>query len=124
MHVILGGRFQGKHSYAQKLYSHFPAVSDLERSNSLAPGLVVNVHLGIRRLLTEGADVSSFFTENLQVLRQCVILCTEIGSGIVPLDPFGRLWRDQTGKVYQFLAAQADIVDRVFAGLALRLKGG
>ena len=124
MHVILGGRHQGKYSYAHKLYTHFTAVSDLEVSNSLAPGLVLNVHLGVRRLLSEGEDVSAFFSENLHSLRQCVILCTEIGSGIVPLDPFGRLWRDQTGKVYQFLAAQADIVDRVFAGLALRLKGG
>ena len=124
MHVILGGRFQGKRAYAERLYSHFPAVSDLEDSNSLAPGLVVNVHLGIRRLLTEGADVSSFFTENLQVLRQCVILCTEIGGGIVPVDAFARKWRDETGRVYQYLAAEAEIVDRVFAGLVLRLKGG
>ena len=124
MHVILGGRFQGKHSYAQKLYSHCPAVSDLERSNSLAPGLVVNVHLGIRRLLTEGADVCSFFAENLPVLKQCVILCEEIGCGIVPVDAFARKWRDETGRVYQYLAAEAEIVDRVFAGLPLRLKGG
>lgn len=122
--MILGGRFQGKRAYAERLYSHFPAVSDFEESNSLAPGLVVNVHLGIRRLLTEGADVSSFFTENLQVLRQCIILCTEIGGGIVPVDAFARKWRDETGRVYQYLAAEAEIVDRVFAGLVLRLKGG
>lgn len=124
MHVILGGRFQGKHAYAQKLYPHFPAVSDLARSNTLAPGLVVNVHLGVRRLLVEGEDVSSFFAENLSLLRQCVILCEEIGGGIIPVDAFDRQWRDETGRVYQYLAAEADTVDRVFAGLALRLKGG
>ena len=124
MHVILGGRFQGKRAYAQKLYTHFPAVSDLEDSNSLTPGLVVNVHLGVRRLLVQGENVCGFFAENLPILRQCVILCEEIGGGIVPVDAFGRLWRDETGKVYQFLAAEAEIVDRVFAGLALRLKGG
>ena len=116
MHVILGGRCQGKRAYAERLYSHFPAVSNLEHDNSLSPGLVVNVHLGIRRLLLD-------FAERLSVLRQCVILCEEIGGGIVPVDAFGRLWRDETGRVYQYLASEADIVDRVFAGLVLRLKG-
>ena len=123
MHVILGGRCQGKRAYAERLYSHFPAVSDLEHNNSLSPGLVVNVHLGIRRLLLDGENVSAFFAERLSVLRQCVILCEEIGGGIVPVDAFGRKWRDETGRVYQYLASEADIVDRVFAGLALRLKG-
>ena len=32
-------------------------------------------------------------------------------------------WADETGKIYQFLANEAEIVDRVFAGLAIRLKG-
>ena len=122
--MILGGRYQGKRAYAEKLYKHFPAISDLEDSNAISPGLVVNVHLGVRRLLKDGEDVCGFFAENLHTLRQCVILCEEIGGGIVPLDAFRRLWRDETGRVYQYLTAEADIVDRVFAGLALRIKGG
>ncbi len=123
MHVILGGRYQGKRSYAERLYSHFPAVSDLKSSNMIVPGLVVNVHLGVRRLLTQHTDPCGFFTQRLSVLRECVILCEEICGGIVPVDEFGRLWRDETGRVYQYLAANADIVERVFAGLVLRLKG-
>ena len=47
----------------------------------------------------------------------------EICGGVVPSDSFGRKWRDETGKLYQYLANESDIVDRVFAGLALRLKG-
>ena len=124
MHVILGGRYQGKRAYAEKLYTNFPAVSDLEHDSKIFPGLVVNVHLGVRRLIADGQDVRAFFESRLTVLRQCVIICEEIGGGIVPVDAFGRLWRDETGRLYQFLAAEAETVDRVFAGLALRLKGG
>ena len=118
MHVILGGRYQGKRAYAEGLYGEFPAVSDLEQSNAIVPGLVVNVHLGIRRGLRE-----EFFLLRLGVLRECVVICEEVGGGIIPLDPAERSWRDETGKVYQLLAREADIVDRIFAGLALRLKG-
>ena len=51
-----------------------------------------------------------------------VIICDEIGAGVVPLDKFERRWRDETGLLYQALVREADRVDRVWAGLALRLK--
>ena len=44
MHVILGGKYQGKRAYAEKLYGKFSDVSDLEHSDTIIPGLVVNVH--------------------------------------------------------------------------------
>ena len=116
--MILGGRYQGKHAYAEGLYGEFSAVSNLEHNDAIVPGLVMNVHLGVKRGLR-----CEFFEERLEVLRECVILCTEVGSGIIPADPFERTWRDETGRVYQLLAHEADIVDRIFAGLALRLKG-
>ena len=47
----------------------------------------------------------------------------EIGSGIVPLEPSDREWRDETGRVYTLLARQADTVERVWAGCVQRLKG-
>lgn len=123
MHVILGGRYQGKLDYAKKLYGSFTAISDLEHSKIINPGLVVNVHLGVRKLLNENISPHEFFASNLEILRQCVIICDEICGGVVPIDKFGRLWRDETGKIYQLLAHEAEIVDRIFAGLALRLKG-
>ncbi|MBQ7154499.1 MAG: bifunctional adenosylcobinamide kinase/adenosylcobinamide-phosphate guanylyltransferase [Synergistaceae bacterium] len=118
MHVIIGGKFQGKRAYAERLYGKFRHVSDLELSDTIIPGLVVNVHMGVKRGL--GCD---YFAERISVLRKCVIICTEICGGIVPIDEASRRWRDETGRLYQTLAREAEIVDRVFAGLALRLKG-
>lgn len=123
MHVILGGRYQGKRAYAYRLYGSFKSVCDLEHDNAIMPGLVVNVHLCVKRLLDVNADITGFFTERLEQLRECVIICEEIGSGVVPVEKSARLWRDETGRIYQLLAGEADIVDRVFAGLSMRLKG-
>ncbi|MBQ9434040.1 MAG: bifunctional adenosylcobinamide kinase/adenosylcobinamide-phosphate guanylyltransferase [Synergistaceae bacterium] len=127
MHLILGGRYQGKLSYAKRLYREFAAVYDLgqEHPESISmSGLIVNVHLGVKRLLMEGRAGREFFASRLEILRESVIIGEEICGGIVPVDEFGRSWRDETGKVYQLLAGEAEIVDRVFAGLVLRIKGG
>ena len=116
----------GKRNYALKLYGTFPAVYDLERDNPCdmaGPCLIANLHEGAKTLLHAGINPSEYFAGKIDVLRECVITCDEIGGGVVPMDSFMRKWRDETGRLCQYLAGEADIVDRVFAGLAVRLKG-
>ena len=126
MHLIIGGRYMGKRVYAEKLYGNFEIVYNLESEqaeNIISAGLIINLHMGIKSLLVRNIDAMNFFASRLNILRSSVIIGDEISSGIIPVDKFERKWRDETGKVYQFLASEAEIVDRIFAGLALRLKG-
>lgn len=51
-----------------------------------------------------------------------IILYTEVGSGLVPVDETDRLHRETSGRLSILLAEQADEVYRVVAGLAKRLK--
>lgn len=51
-----------------------------------------------------------------------MILCDEIGCGVVPLDPTEREWREVTGRICCKLAEKAERVDRIFCGLNMRLK--
>lgn len=127
MHLILGGRYQGKLSYANKLYTSFPAIYDLEHEHPESIktcGLIVNIHLGARRLLEENIAPCEFFVSKLDILKDSVIIGEEICGGIVPADEFLRKWCDETGRLYQFLAGEAEVVDRIFAGLGMRIKGG
>ena len=127
MHIILGGKYQGKLSYANKLYTNFPVIYNLEHEHPesiKAPALIMNIHLGVKKLLMENIAPYEFFMSRLNILRHSVIICEEMCGGIVPADEFSRLWRDEKGRLYQLLAREADIADRIFAGLALRLKGG
>ena len=55
--------------------------------------------------------------------RRVVIVSNEVGMGIVPESGLGRMFRDYAGWLNQALAAEADAVVLLVAGLPLTLKG-
>ena len=118
----------GKRSYAEKLYKNFDFVYDLENENleniknHSGLILILNLQAGVKNLLQKNQNVLETFENKLEILRNSILTGDEISSGVIPVSKFERQWRDETGKLYQFLAGEADIVDRIFAGLPLRLK--
>ena len=51
-----------------------------------------------------------------------VCVSNEVGLGIVPATKLGREFRDAAGRLNQFIAAQADRVEFIAAGLPITLK--
>lgn len=51
-----------------------------------------------------------------------VIVTNEVGLGLVPENPLGRLFRDLAGKANQLVAAEADEVWLMVCGIAQRIK--
>ena len=52
-----------------------------------------------------------------------IIVSNEVGLGLVPPNPLGRVYRDALGHANQMLARHADEVYMMFAGIPLKLKG-
>ena len=64
------------------------------------------------------------FLEALRIVPASVVLVSnEVGSGVVPPYPAGRIFRDALGELNQKVAAIADNVVLMMAGLPWALKG-
>lgn len=57
------------------------------------------------------------------LLGKDVVICNEVGSGVVPAEPEERDWREAAGRLSCRLAKEAQAVVRVYYGIATVLKG-
>lgn len=83
--------------------------------------------LWLTNILLADRDIDAETETLLTALATCpapiVIVSNEVGWGIVPENALARAFRDHQGRLNQRLAAQADTVITVIAGLPLALKG-
>ena len=114
MVLILGGFGAGKRAYAKTLGFSDADMSDDPYAD--APVLVA-LEAAVK------ADPASEEALLPHLLQKKLVLCREIGSGVVPMDPKEREWRETTGRLCITLAERADAVVRVVCGIPTVLKG-
>jgi adenosylcobinamide kinase/adenosylcobinamide-phosphate guanylyltransferase len=68
------------------------------------------------------AEITALVEAQLAGGWRLIVVTQEVGMGIVPVTPLGRVFRDALGRANQQLAARADEVFLLVAGLPLRLK--
>jgi adenosylcobinamide kinase/adenosylcobinamide-phosphate guanylyltransferase len=92
-----------------------------------APALVDCLTLWLSNLMLAGADIDAEMEHLDEALAAAaapvVMVANEVGSGIVPDHPLGRRFRDMQGVLNQRIAARADRVVFMVAGLPLAIKG-
>lgn len=90
------------------------------------PVLVDCLTLWLSNLMLAEADLDAAQAELEAALRArtgpVVLVSNEVGAGIVPATSLGRRFRDAQGVLNQRMAALADHVELVVAGIPLRLK--
>ena len=110
MELDIGGYKQEKLKYVLTKYP--------DAENRVYNGL----HLWIREMLQEGQDAESEVIRYIEENPDCILICDEIGNGIVPVDAFERMYREQVGRILIEVAKRADRVERVICGLGQRIK--
>lgn len=91
--------------------------------------LVSNIMLRLSDAPDPAAAAAAVQTELTVLLQTCqdhgathIVVSNEVGLGLVPDNPLGRLYRDLLGRANQTLAAQAEAVYFMVAGLAVDVK--
>lgn len=120
MILIIGGAYQGKLEYAMNTFH-------------LTEGDIFTCRDGeidfsrrcidrIQEFTRTNPDPIRFFSEHRAAWTDSILICQDIFCGVVPMGAENRVWRQNTGRLCQYLAGQADQVIRIFCGLEQRLK--
>lgn len=126
MVFIIGGRYQGKLDFAREKYGL--SDGDIQICDGSTQALdpsrrcVAYVERWALNRLRAGADPVAELEALLPELESAVVISTDISSGVVPVDPLMRTWREASGRVNALFAARASEVWRLFCGLPQRLK--
>ena len=69
-----------------------------------------------------GAVISALLAHGRENTRSLILVSNEVGMGLVPPYPLGRAYRDILGRVNARIAAEADAVLLMLAGLPIEVK--
>jgi len=128
MELYIGGCAQGKLDYVKTLYPAslvFENTDDLKNNRKDGVKILNHLHLIIKQKLISGMENEAIELEIMQLAEKIpdlVIICNEIGNGIVPMDESERFYREFTGRLLIKIAAKADRVVRILCGLPQIIK--
>lgn len=125
MDMIIGGAFQGKTAYAMEHYPHVESwikggeATEEELKNAQG---VLDFQEYIKKELAAGREVSHLAGMLLSDNPKLVLVCQEVGYGVVPVDAFERKYREAVGRVCTELASGAKRVTRIVCGIGTVIK--
>ena len=126
MIIIIGGAFQGKKQYAERVTGipgdQMTDGADCSLEEIYSCQCLYHFHEWIRARLQEDRDMSHLEEELLRVNPDIVLISNELGYGVVPVDAFDRKYREAVGRICTKMAAAAKRVVRVTCGIGTVIK--
>ena len=124
MILVIGGAYNGKLNFVQE---HFNiSKSDICFCNDgnidLSKKVIYKFHEYIYIQRKNGNNPIDEIYKLKEELRDKIVICDDISSGIVPLKEEERVWREDNGRCLQILSKEANIIYRVFCGIPTLIK--
>lgn len=124
MILVIGGAWQGKEAYVKN-----ELIGERRDAPEKEEYVIENAyHLKIREQMEAGEEPLEAAKALLEAERAngkrtvLVVICDEVGCGVVPMDAFERAWREKVGRVCCYFAKEAQQVIRVVCGVGNRIK--
>ncbi|MGI6006875.1 MAG: bifunctional adenosylcobinamide kinase/adenosylcobinamide-phosphate guanylyltransferase [Ruminococcus sp.] len=125
MKLVIGGAFQGKVDYSRERYGIdlWADGRSCQWDEIFRTKGVHHFHEYIKRMLKEGKETSDLVERLAERNPDIVIVSTELGYGVVPVEAFDREYRETTGRICTKVAAISSEVIRVVCGIGQVIKG-
>jgi len=114
MILVVGSKGSGKTDFIKSL-----GYSESQITDAVTDGRPVVNHL--EELVFEQPDCVDWILPML--LEKEVVICCEVGSGIIPALRSERIKREATGRLCILLAREAEVVVRMVCGIPRVIKG-
>lgn len=122
MILVIGGANQGKLLYTMKKWGVAQTQLSTDFENAENARVFHNFQQAVQNSLNAGEDPIKKLEYLLACNPELIVLCDEVGCGVVPMDREERIWRETVGRLCCRMAERADEVYRVFCGIPMRLK--
>ena len=122
MILVIGGANQGKLLYTMKKWGVAQTQLSTDFENAENARVFHNFQQAVQNSLNAGEDPIKKLEYLLTCNPELIVLCDEVGCGVVPMDREERIWRETVGRLCCRMAERADEVYRVFCGIPMRLK--
>ena len=124
MEFYIGGYAQGKLDYVLQIHEGEKLkVVEREVKDSSGERIVWNhFHLWVKEMVEKGENPQQRVMDFIEKNKDCIIICDEVGNGIVPVQQSERTYRACLGRIQTQIAAKAERVDRILCGIGQRLK--
>ena len=120
MILIIGGAYQGKLDFAKDTFG----ITDEEVF--ICGGEEIDFFkrciYKIEEFTAHNEDPIGYFEAHREAWQDSILILQDIFCGVVPMGAENRAWRQNTGRLAQYLSKEANQVSRIFCGLEQRLK--
>ena len=114
MELYVGGAWQGKLEYVLKKYKKERTSGcrqDIECVKESEPAVVQG-----------GRELGGFVSWLCGVNPDVIIICDEVGSGIIPADKNERDYRESVGRLLCEAAGLSEHMERITGGIGMKIK--
>ena len=108
MILVIGARGAGKRKYVSENFCDTKVLWDF--------------HYVVKDEIKNNTDMACFIDNIIKEYKEGIIVCDEIGCGIVPANDLEIRWRDECGRCLVEIAKKADSVIRLCCGIAQKIK--
>ena len=120
MILIIGGAYQGKLDFVRETFDITAA--DVHTCSAGEIAFSKRCIYKIEEFTYGHPDPIGYFQAHKDEWKDSILICADIFCGVVPMGAENRAWRQNTGRLVQYLSKEAYQVSRIFCGLEQRIK--